>query len=289
MSSPSEVAESFTLSGLLDKSSKTRERFPIVEIEVGAIEGHPANVAYSMDGKSIANLARSIKKDGLTDIPLVRKLDDGSWQMISGHRRLEAFRMLAAEDDVFSRIPCRVVEGITDSQAIVLLHTANYFVRALTVTERARATEALGIEVERIREGNEELVEEQTGRAVSGKTILREEKLAKVIENDLSRHWANEADEGRLSASSIDMLKELPREKQARLYVERPAGLSKKETTDYLKQKLGVESSTDKRLLRVLDDLKSYASTMPDEPSQADRETILEIKRLSARISKMAV
>lgn len=85
------------------------------------------------------------------------------------------------------------------------------------------------------------------------------------------------------------MLKELPREKQARLYVERPAGLSKKETTDYLKQKLGVESSTDKRLLRVLDDLKSYASTMPDEPSQADRETILEIKRLSARISKMAV
>ena len=301
MSSPSEVAESFTLSGLLDKSSKTRERFPIVEIEVGAIEGHPANVAYSMDGKSIANLARSIKKDGLTDIPLVRKLDDGSWQMISGHRRLEAFRMLAAEDDAFSRIPCRVVEGITDSQAIVLLHTANYFVRALTVTERARATEALGIEVERIREGNEELagvrscdikaamVEEQTGRAVSGKTILREEKLAKVIENDLSRHWANEADEGRLSASSIDMLKELPREKQARLYVERPAGLSKKETTDYLKQKLGVEPSTDKRLMRILDDLKSYASTMPDEPSQADRETILEIKRLSARISKMAV
>ena len=50
MSSPSEVAESFTLSGLLDKSSKTRERFPIVEIEVGAIEGHPANVASSMDG-----------------------------------------------------------------------------------------------------------------------------------------------------------------------------------------------------------------------------------------------
>ena len=132
-------------------------------------------------------------------------------------------------------------------------------------------------------------MEGQPGRAVSGKTILREEKLAKVIENDLSRHWANEADEGRLSASSIDMLKELPREKQARLYVERPAGLSKKETTDYLKQKLGVESSTDKRLLRVLDDLKSYASTMPDEPSQADRETILEIKRLSARISKMAV
>lgn len=301
MSSPSEVAKSFTLSGLLDDSSKTRERFPIVEIEVEAIEGHPANVAYSMDEKSIATLARSIEKDGLTDIPLVRKLDDGSWQMISGHRRLEAYRMLAAKDEAFSRIPCRVVEGITDSQAIVLLHTANYFVRALTVTERARATEALGIEVERMREEDPELkgvrasvikaemVKDQTGKPVSARTILRDEKMAKVIERDLSRHWAAEADEGRLSASSVEMLKELPREKQARLFVERPAGLSKKETTDYLKQKLEVESGTDKRLLRALDDLKSYASSMPEESSEADRETILEIKRLSARISKMAV
>lgn len=301
MSSPSEVAKSFTLSGLLDDSSKTRERFPIVEIEVGSIEGHPANVAYSMDEKSIATLARSIEKDGLTDIPLVRKLDDGSWQMISGHRRLEAYRMLAAKDDAFSRIPCRVVEGITDSQAIVLLHTANYFVRALTVTERARATEALGIEAERVRQDDPALkgmrtedikaamVEDQTGRAVSGRTILRDEKMAKVIEEDLSRHWAVEADEGRLSASSVNMLKELPREKQARLFVERPAGLSKKETTDYLKRKLEIESGTDKRLLRILDDLKSYASSMPEEPSERDREIILEIKRLSARISKMAV
>ena len=300
MSSASDIASSFSISGLLDESSKTRERYPVVEIEVGAIEGHPDNIAYSMDERSIKNLARSIKKDGLTDIPLVRKLDDGSWQMISGHRRLEAYRMLASQDDAFSKIPCRVVENITDSQAVTLLHTANYFVRALTVTERARATEALGLEVERLREENPELngirtaeikasmVKEQTGRAVSPKTIQREETLARVIKDDLSRHWAVEADEGRLSASSIDLLKELPREKQARLFVERPAGLSKKETTDYLKGKLGIEAQTDKRLVRILDDLKSYASSMPEEPSENDRDALAQIKRLSARISKMA-
>lgn len=179
MSSPSDVASGFSISGLLDESSLTRERFPIVEIDVGAIEGHPANIAYSMDERSIANLARSIEKDGLTDIPLVRKLDDGRWQMISGHRRLEAYRLLASGDDSFARIPCRVVEGLTDSQAVTLLHTANYFVRALTVTERARATEALGLEAERLRAENPDLkgmrtadikasmVYEQTGRTVS--------------------------------------------------------------------------------------------------------------------------
>lgn len=298
MSSPSSIAASFSISGLLDEGSKTRERFPIVEIDVYAIEGHPANVVYSMDEKSIRNLARSIEKDGLTDLPLVRKMDDGSWQMISGHRRLEAYRLLADKDDAFSRIPCRIIEGISDAQAVTLLHTANYFVRPLTVTERARATEALGLEATRLREDEPKfsgmrladikaaMVEEQTGRAVSGKTIQRDELLAKTIESDLSRHWAVEADEGRLSAASVNLLKELPREKQARLYVERPSGLNKKETTEYLKEKLGCESSTDKRLVRILDDLKSYASSMPSEPSKEDREAVSDIKRLSARIAK---
>lgn len=299
MSSPSDVASGFSISGLLDESSLTRERFPIVEIDVDAIEGHPANIAYSMDERSIANLARSIEKDGLTDIPLVRKLDDGRWQMISGHRRLEAYRLLASGDDSFARIPCRVVEGLTDSQAVTLLHTANYFVRALTVTERARATEALGLEAERLRAENPDLkgmrtadikasmVYEQTGRTVSPKTIRREEKLAKVINESLSRHWAQEADEGRLSASSVDMLKDLPKEKQARLFAGRPAGLNKKETTDYLKEELGVEEEADRRLVRILDDLRSYASSHLGEASSADRKAVAEIKRLSARIAKL--
>lgn len=252
-----------------------------------------------MDERSIANLARSIEKDGLTDIPLVRKLDDGRWQMISGHRRLEAYRLLASGDDSFARIPCRVVEGLTDSQAVTLLHTANYFVRALTVTERARATEALGLEAERLRAENPDLkgmrtadikasmVYEQTGRTVSPKTIRREEKLAKVINESLSRHWAQEADEGRLSASSVDMLKDLPKEKQARLFAGRPAGLNKKETTDYLKEKLGVEEEADRRLVRILDDLRSYAASHLGEASSADRKAVAEIKRLSARIAKL--
>lgn len=75
------------------------------------IAAHPANVAYSMDASAIRQLASSIKRDGLTDLPLVRRLADGGFQMISGHRRLEAFRLLAKDDESFSRIPCRIVEA----------------------------------------------------------------------------------------------------------------------------------------------------------------------------------
>ena len=36
MSSPSDVASGFSISGLLDETSRTRERFPVAEIEVDA-------------------------------------------------------------------------------------------------------------------------------------------------------------------------------------------------------------------------------------------------------------
>ena len=147
------------------------------------IADHPANAAYSMDPAGIAELAESIRQDGLTDLPLVRKVGDGSWQMVSGHRRKAAYALLAKDDPAYERMPCRVIEGIDDERAVTLLHAANYFTRALTVTERAAATEALRGDAVRLRSEDPSLsgmrvddvkaaiIERQTGRKVSGKTI----------------------------------------------------------------------------------------------------------------------
>ena len=105
MSSPRDVAAGFSITGLLDQSSKTRERYPVVEIDVRTIADHPANVTYSMDRESIRKLALSIAENGLTDIPLVRKMGDGSWQMISGHRRKAAYKLLSREDPSYEKMP----------------------------------------------------------------------------------------------------------------------------------------------------------------------------------------
>ena len=148
------VASGFTISGLLDRNASTRSDYPVERIPVGEIADHPANAAYSMDDAGIAQLARSIKEEGLTDLPLVRKLDDGGWQMVSGHRRKAAYALLAEEDEKYAQIPCRVIRDITDEQSVMLLHAANYFVRSLTVSERAAASRALGVEVERMRAEN---------------------------------------------------------------------------------------------------------------------------------------
>ena len=60
MSSPSQVAAGFTITGLLDGASRTRGRYPVSEIAVADIADHPANAAYSMDPAGIAELAESI-------------------------------------------------------------------------------------------------------------------------------------------------------------------------------------------------------------------------------------
>lgn len=185
MSSPSQVAAGFTITGLLDGASRTRGRYPVSEIAVADIADHPANAAYSMDPAGIAELAESIREDGLTDLPLVRKVGDGSWQMVSGHRRKAAYALLAKDDPAYERMPCRVIEGIDDERAVTLLHAANYFTRALTVTERAAATEALRGDAVRLRSEDPSLsgmrvddvkatiIERQTGRKVSGRVTLR--------------------------------------------------------------------------------------------------------------------
>ena len=212
-----EVANGFSISGLLDASAQTANRFPVKEIPLGDISEHPGNVAYSMDEEGIARLAESIERDGLTDLPLVRRLQGGGFQMISGHRRMAAFKLLAQQGPSYSKLPCRVIADISDEQALVLLHTANFFTRALTVTERAAATKALGIQVEQMRatdptvagmrteDVKARIVEEMTGRKVSGKTIKREEALADKVAK-LIPEWREVADSGELSAKAIDAL-----------------------------------------------------------------------------------
>lgn len=131
----------------------------------------------------------------------------------------------------------------------MLLHAANYFVRSLTVSERAAASRALGVEVERMRAENPGLagvrtedikaaiISEQTGRKVSGKTIQRQESLARKIEERLTPQWREAALADALSADAVGILANLDSDAQDRLHAAwRAQPLGKKETTEFLKK-----------------------------------------------------
>ena len=300
------TASGFTISGLLDKNAATRSDYPVERIPVGEIADHPENTAYSMDDAGIAQLAKSIEKEGLTDLPLVRKLDDGSWQMVSGHRRKAAYAMLAEEDERYAQIPCRIIRGISDEQSVMLLHAANYFVRNLTVTERAAASRALGMEVERMRVENPELsgmrtedikaaiISEQTGRKVSGKTIQRQESLARKIEEDLVAGWREAALSDSLSADAVNALAKMEPDEQERLFSwwkEHP--LDKKKTTEFLRQATSESSAKSRQeeeqkpsapLGSALRALRRYESKALGEPSELDRQALEDIAGMADRL-----
>lgn len=300
------TASGFTISGLLDKNAATRSDYPVERIPVGEIADHPENTAYSMDDAGIAQLAKSIEKEGLTDLPLVRKLDDGSWQMVSGHRRKAAYAMLAEEDERYAQIPCRIIRGISDEQSVMLLHAANYFVRNLTVTERAAASRALGMEVERMRVENPELsgmrtedikaaiISEQTGRKVSGKTIQRQESLARKIEEDLVAGWREAALSDSLSADAVNALAKMEPDEQERLFSswkEHP--LDKKKTTEFLRKATSEPSANLQHkedpkpsapLGSALRALKRYESKALGEPSELDRQALEDIAGMADRL-----
>ena len=130
MSSAKDIAKGFTISGLLDDASRTRKSYPVFEIDLAAIEDHPGNSVYSMDETAIARLTESIRKQGLTDLPLVRKLESGAYQMVSGHRRKAAYTLLAATDPAFEKLPCRVIEGGHAAPCRQLLHAQPHADRA---------------------------------------------------------------------------------------------------------------------------------------------------------------
>jgi len=230
MASVSDIAKGFTISGLLDADSRTRERFRVAEIPVGAIADHPANVAYSMDPAGVRELAESIRRDGITDLPLVRRMPDGGYQMVSGHRRKAAYAMLAEGDPSFEKMPCRVVDGLSDEDALVLLHTANYFTRELNVLERAEASRALGKEVAALREADPSLrgvrtedikaaiISAHTGKRVSGKTVQRQERTARLVEKALVPEWQDEAAAGNLTDTDIGRLSKMNPDEQRRLF-----------------------------------------------------------------------
>lgn len=65
----------------------------IKEIEIGVIFPNPEQPRTNFDGEALEELASSIRELGIVQPLSLRKLDDGSYQIIAGERRWRAARM----------------------------------------------------------------------------------------------------------------------------------------------------------------------------------------------------
>ena len=110
------------------QTTENVQSIPIKEIQ--PFHNHPFTVT---DNEDMAKIVESIGKVGTITPLLARPLPDGGYELISGHRRLEACRKLGLEN-----IPV-IVREMTDDEAVIAMVDANLQREHILPSEKAFA------------------------------------------------------------------------------------------------------------------------------------------------------
>ena len=183
------------------------QSIPIKEIQ--PFRNHPFTVA---DNEDMAKIVESIGKVGTITPLLARPLPDGGYELISGHRRLEACRKLGLEN-----IPV-IVREMTDDEAVIAMVDANLQREHILPSEKAFAykmkLEAIKHQGVASRQvvGKRESADD-VSVSESGRTVQRYIRLTKLIPELLKL-----MDEGKIAFSVGVELSYLSPEIQRSLY-----------------------------------------------------------------------
>ena len=102
-----------------DKERAENKLPKIFDIPLSEIDDFPGHPYCVLDDEDMQNLMESIKDRGVITPAMVRKKDDGRYEMISGHRRKHASERLGLET-----LRCEVVE-VSRDEAIILMVDSN--------------------------------------------------------------------------------------------------------------------------------------------------------------------
>lgn len=107
------------------------ERF--MNIPISMIQDFPNHPYKVKDDESMTDLVESIKTRGLIQPVLVRPIENGMYEMVSGHRRKRAFELAGIE-----KIPARV-QNLTRDEAILSMVDSNLQRDEILPSEKAFA------------------------------------------------------------------------------------------------------------------------------------------------------
>lgn len=116
-----------------DESRADLKREKLLDIPLDKITDFPDHPYQVKDDESMIELVESIKSYGLLQPVLVRSIEDGQYEMISGHRRKRAFEIAGLEE-----IPARVME-LTRDEAILMMVDSNLQREEILPSEKAFA------------------------------------------------------------------------------------------------------------------------------------------------------
>lgn len=157
-----------------ERDDKKKENIEQIDISlIDNFEKHPFKVVENDELKS---LQESIKTNGILSPTIVRKKDNGRYEMISGHRRKYACQLLG-----FEKIPC-VIKDLTDDAATIYMVDSNLQREKLLPSEKAFAYK---MKYEAIKHQGTSLPQDTTLRPVG--TKLRSDSILAEEVNESAR------------------------------------------------------------------------------------------------------
>ncbi|MBS6502938.1 MAG: ParB N-terminal domain-containing protein [Clostridium sp.] len=190
----------FSLSeGMLNGISKNIEKANTIEaknnfkVEYIDIKDIKRNEKNFYEIVNVDELAEDIKMNGLNHNLVVRKLENGKYELISGERRYTALNKLVQEgNNLFALVPCKVIEA-NDIDAEIILIQANAQTRELSDLEKLEQVKRL-TELYKTKKAN--------GEKIPG-------KVRELIANDLKLSSTQVSRYERINNKLIPELKEI--------------------------------------------------------------------------------
>lgn len=105
----------------------------IIELNIKDIIDFPNHPFKIIDDSNYEELRNSIIESGILVPAIVRRLDNGKFEMLSGHRRKKI-----CEEQGINRIPC-IVKSLSNQEAIILMVDSNLQRDKILPSEKAMA------------------------------------------------------------------------------------------------------------------------------------------------------
>lgn len=194
------------------------KRDSVQDIPISQISDFPEHPFKVKQDEAMLEMAESVRQYGVLVPGLVRQLEDGSYQMVSGHRR-----KLASELAGRDTIPC-IVRDLTDDEAVIIMVDSNLRRERVLPSEKAFAykmkLDAMRRQGQRTDLTSRPMVEklesvEKMGRDTgeSGRQIQRYIRLTNLIPEILDM-----VDDGRIAFRPAVELSYLTEQEQSALY-----------------------------------------------------------------------
>ena len=140
------------------------KRDSVQDIPISQISDFPEHPFKVKQDEAMLEMAESVRQYGVLVPGLVRQLEDGSYQMVSGHRR-----KLASELAGRDTIPC-IVRDLTDDEAVIIMVDSNLQRERVLPSEKAFAYK-MKLDAMRRQQGEwTDLTSAPVGQKFDGKT-----------------------------------------------------------------------------------------------------------------------